>query len=351
MKSQKADLNLKQNIVNIDQSAQLDEETDDIQNRLENLEFDLIRHSRIRNRLDRLFDFLKQSGTYNKDRSVFDLVPAFGNSLTRTGPAPATLSYPMGLAFDSDGTLLYVDQDNHHIYRITKTGKYLAKFGGWGNSPGFFRYPVSLQLDRQSNIYVVDMMNQRVQKFWPDGTFVLEFGNNAKEDDQLGIVFSSSIDDDDNLWIADTSHQRIQVYGPDGNLIHSVSPKNLNQPVGICCLKNGEYLIADRSNDLIKRYNSNGTLLANLKRAGTGFGDLYIMRFSPYGIFASDHWSSRILHLDPALNIQGIYGNPGRRTGQFNRIGWMDVYKDLLAVADMRNHRIQIFDIKKTFSS
>ena len=99
-------------------------------------------------------------------------------------------------------------------------------------------------------------------------------------------------------------------------------------------------------------FDRNGVLLASLERDGTGFGDLYIMAFSPtYGIFASDHWSSLILHLDPALNIQGIYGNSGRRTGQFNRIGWMDVYKDLLAVADMRNHRIQIFDIKKTFSS
>jgi len=75
------------------------------------------------------------------------------------------------------------------------------------------------------------------------------------------------------------------------------------------------------------------------------------MAFSPtYGIFASDHWSSRILHLDPALNIQGIYGNSGKRVGQFNRVGWMDIYNDLLAVADMTNHRIQIFDIKKTLS-
>ena len=71
---------------------------------------------------------------------------------------------------------------------------------------------------------------------------------------------------------------------------------------------------------------------------------------STYGIFASDHWSSRILHLDPALNIQGIYGSSGRRVGQFNRVGWMDIYNDLLAVADMINHRIQIFDIKKTLS-
>ena len=138
----------------------------------------------------------------------------------------------------------------------------------------------------------------------------------------------------------------------NGSLIDSISPLNLDQPVGICCLENGEYLIADRSPDLIKRYNANGTLLASLKRDETGFSDLYIITFSPkYGIFASDHWSSRILHLDPALNVQGIYGNSGRRLGQFNRMGWMSVKSDLLAIADRTNHRIQTFDIKKTLSS
>jgi len=350
LRNQQLNLNLKENIGNVDHSVQLDEETDEIQNRLESLEFDLIRHSRTRNRLGHLFDFLKQTGTFNKDRSVFDLVPV-GPSLTCAGPDPGTLTQPMGLAFDPEGNLVCVDQENHHVYRVTQTGVFLGRFGGWGNSPGNFRYPASVQVDQQGNAYVVDLNNQRVQKFSPNGKFLLEFGNHQKEDERLGMVSSSSIDNDDNLWIADTSHQRIQVYGQDGDLIRSVSPAGLDQPIGICCLKNGEYLVADRSNDLIKRYSSNGALLSSLKREGTGFGDLYIMTFSPtYGIFASDHWSSRILHLDPALNIQGIYGNSGRRVGQFNRVGWMDVYKGLLAVADMANHRIQIFNIKKTFS-
>jgi len=152
--------------------------------------------------------------------------------------------------------------------------------------------------------------------------------------------------------VADTSHHRIQVYDPNGKLTNSVAPKDLKHPIGICCLENAEYLVADQSDDLIKRYDSRGNLLANLKRKETGFGDLYITTFShAYGIFASDHWSSRIIHLDSSLNIQGIYGNSGRRVGQFNRVGWMDTRNDLLAVADMCNNRIQFFDIKKTLSS
>jgi len=350
LKNQQLNLNLKQKIENVDRSVQLDEELDEIQNKLGNLEFDLIRHSRIRNRLDHLFDFLKQTGIFNKNRSVFDLVPV-GPSLTRGGPAIGALTKPMGLTFDSEGNLVCVDQENHHVYLVTQTGIFITRFGGWGNGPGNFQYPVSVQVDGQGNIYVVDLNNQRVQKFSSNGKFLLEFGNHEKENERLGAVFSSSVDNDDNLWVADTSHQRIQVYRKDGSLIRSVRPKGLDQPIGICCLESGEYLVADKSNDLIKRYNSEGALLANLKREGAGFGDLYIMTFSPtYGIFASDHWSNRILHLDPALNIQGIYGGSGRRVGQFNRVGWMDVYKDLLAVADMTNHRIQIFNIKKTLS-
>jgi sugar lactone lactonase YvrE len=268
------------------------------------------------------------------------------------GQAIGTLAQPMGLAFDSSGNIFYVDQENHHVSRISQSGICLARFGGWGNGPGRFQYPVSLQLDRQDNVYVVDMNNQRIQKFLPDGEFLLAFGDCEEKEQRLGMVFSSSIDNEDNLWVADTPHHRIQVYNPNGKLINSVAPKDLKHPVGICCLENAEYLVADQSDDLIKRYDAGGNLLASLKRKETGFGDLYITTFShTYGIFASDHWSSRILHLDSSLNIQGIYGNSGKRTGQFNRVGWMDTRNDLLAVADMCNNRIQFFDIKKTLSS
>jgi sugar lactone lactonase YvrE len=196
------------------------------------------------------------------------------------------------------------------------------------------------------------MNNHRVQKFSPDGGLILAFGDCEEEGQRLGNVFSASIDNEDNLWVADTAHHRIQVYGPNGKLINSITPKDLKHPIGICYLKNGEYLVADQSEDLIKRYDLHGNLLSNIKRNEVAFGDLYIMTFShTHGIFASDHWSSRILHLDSSLNVQGVYGSSGRRVGQFNRIGWMDTYNDLLAVADMCNNRIQFFDIKKTLSS
>ncbi len=351
LKKQQSDLQLEQNANNVDQCLKLDEEIDITQKNLEFLKFNLIRQSRICNRLNGLFDFLRQKGLSEKERSVFELAPAHMHSITPMNPDIGTLTHPMGLAFDTTGSLFYVDQENHHVLRISQSGECLSKFGGWGNGPGKFQYPVSLQIDRQDNIYVVDMNNQRIQKFSPNGDFVLTFGDCKEEKQRLGVVFSSSIDNEDNLWVADTSHHRIQIYDSNGSLINSVAPKDLKHPVGICCLENGEYLVADQSEDLMKSYDSSGNLLARLNRKDIDFGDLYVSTFNQtYGIFASDHWSSRIIHLDPSLNVQGIYGNSGRRTGQFNRIGWMDTLDDLLAVADMCNNRIQIFDIKKTLS-
>ena len=344
LKNQQANLLLEQNIDNLDQSIKLDSEIDSIRNDLEDLKFNLIRHSRTCNRLARLFDFFRQTNVYKKERSIFELVPTLSHSLTPMGPAIGTLAQPMGLAFDTTGNLFYADQENHYVRRISQSGICLTLFGGWGNAPGRFQYPISLQLDRQDNVYIVDMNNQRVQKFSSDGELLLTFGDCGKEGQRLGIVFSSSIDNEDNLWIADTYHDRVQVYDPNGNLTNSLTPKDLKHPIGICCLKNGEYLVADQSESLVKRYDSHGNLLANLIRKDTGLEDLYIITFNhTYGIFASDHWSSRILHLDSSLNIQGIYGNSGRRTGQFNRVGWMDTHNDLLAVADMCNNRIQFF--------
>ena len=351
LKKQQSDLQLEQNADNIDLCLKLDEEMDIIQNNLEDLKFNLIRQSRTCNRLNVLFDFLRQKGLHEEERSFFELVPALTHSITPMGPTIGTPAQPMGLAFDNKGNLFYADQENHHVLGISQSGECLSKFGGWGNGPGKFQYPVSLQIDRQDNIYVVDMSNQRIQKFSPNGDFILSFGGCEEKKQRLGVVFSSSIDNKNNLWVADTSHHRIQIYDSNGNLTNSVAPKDLRHPVGICCLENAEYLVADQSEDLMKRYDSSGNLLARLNRKDIDFGDLYISTFNQtYGIFASDHWSSRIIHLDPSLNVQGIYGNSGKRTGQFNRIGWMDTLDDFLAVADMCNNRIQFFDLKKTLS-
>ncbi|KMP12247.1 hypothetical protein UZ36_01425 [Candidatus Nitromaritima sp. SCGC AAA799-C22] len=349
--SQQTLLNLGENIETIDRSIQLGEELADAHMKLENLEFNLMLHARTRNRLSRLFDFLRDTGAYDKTASFAPLAPAFGHTLTRTGPQIGTLAQPMGLAFDPEGHLFMVDEENHHVCRITQHGVCLARFGGWGNGPGTFRYPVSAQVDRQGNVYVVDLNNQRVQKFSPDGTFLAAFGDRGDPEQRLGPIFSSSIDSEDKLWIADTTHQRLQVYGPEGQLAKSITPETIDQPVGLCCLENGEYLVADRSDHLLKRFNAEGKLTGGLKREGTGFDDLYIISFDPtHGIFASDHWSSRILHLDTGLNVLGVYGGTGKRMGEFNKVGWMSVHKNLLAVADMGNFRIQIFDLKKTLA-
>ncbi|MCH8156575.1 MAG: hypothetical protein IID18_02290, partial [Nitrospinae bacterium] len=110
---QQESLNLGQNIEAIDRSVQLAEEIAEVQIEQENLEFNLLRHARICNRLNRLFGFFKETGAYEKAAPASILVPAFGHAITRTGPAMGTPTQPMGLAFDPEGNLFLVDQENH----------------------------------------------------------------------------------------------------------------------------------------------------------------------------------------------------------------------------------------------
>ena len=109
LKKQQSDLQLEQNADNVDQCLKLDEEMDMTQKNLEFLKFNLIRQSRICNRLNGLFDFLRQKGLSEKERSIFVLAPAHIHSITPMNPGIGTLAQPMGLAFDTTGNLFYVD--------------------------------------------------------------------------------------------------------------------------------------------------------------------------------------------------------------------------------------------------
>lgn len=60
-------------------------------------------------------------------------------------------------AADGLGNLFVLNGDDYYIYKFTREGKYVNKFGGVGDGPGQFKtWAHTMALDNQSRIYVAD---------------------------------------------------------------------------------------------------------------------------------------------------------------------------------------------------
>ena len=122
----------------------------------------------------------------------------------------------------------------------------------------------------------------------------------------------------------------------------------LCRPWGCCCDKEGHIIVADRSNNRIQIFNSDGSFHHAFGSPGTRSGQFD----RPAGV-AADHVGRIIVadkdnHRIQVFTFDGTFlfkfGEKGSKNGQFN-YPWDVAVNDegWIVVSDTRNHRIQVF--------
>jgi tripartite motif-containing protein 2/3/tripartite motif-containing protein 71 len=76
-----------------------------------------------------------------------------------------TLNNPCGIAIDSAGSIYVSERDGNCISIFDKCGKLVTSFGTGGAQPGQFNKPNLIHIDRYDNLYVADTGNGRLQIF------------------------------------------------------------------------------------------------------------------------------------------------------------------------------------------
>ncbi|NBU45625.1 MAG: hypothetical protein EBS37_16385, partial [Betaproteobacteria bacterium] len=146
-------------------------------------------------------------------------------STNATGTS-ATFSSPFGMVRDSQGNLFVSDAGNHGIRKITPLGV-VTTFAGTLGTAGYadgtgtaakFNAPAQLAIDASDNIYVADQMNHRIRKI-----------------DKFGVVTT----------IAGTG----TLGGTDG----AVASATFNQPTGIAITPTGVIYVADKFGHIIRK--------------------------------------------------------------------------------------------------
>jgi len=200
----------------------------------------------------------------------------------------ALLNFPSAAVVDHTGALFIADTFNHRIRRVdpqtgiieTVAGTGQTKWNGDGG-PGTsatLNEPVALVVDGKK-LYIADQSNNRIRMLDLDThiiTTVAGTGDSGYNGDGMpatdaGLAGPSglALDAEGNLYIADTFNGRIRMVAKDTGIISTVVGEEsefryergvnerataLSRPYGIALLSEGQILITDSDNHLLRKW-------------------------------------------------------------------------------------------------
>jgi NHL repeat len=215
----------------------------------------------------------------------------------------ATLTEPVGVAVDEQGTVYIADPDSARVRKVNPGGT-ITTFAG--NGRGFLPLgdggpatsaqlndPVGVAVDRKGNVYIADDGNNRVRRVSPGGTITTIAGNGTCDSSgkrlgdggpatsaQLCGPAGIAVDEQGNVYIADgILNMRVRKVNPGGTITTfagngkcsdpggGARTAELCDPVGVAVDGNGNVYIADNGDNRVRKVSPRGTMTAF---AGTG---------------------------------------------------------------------------------
>jgi uncharacterized protein (TIGR03437 family) len=226
--------------------------------------------------------------------------------VTVDGPAlSAQLTYPVGIAVDGNGAVIYTERDDTRLRRVSTTG-------GISTLPveGLVR-PMGLRFDAAGNLYIADTGANVIRRMTPTGIVTTVAGNGAAGFSGDGGPATAAslngpegmaLDRAGNLYIADTFNHRVRVVAADGTIstfagtgfpgsLGDGGPAGAAQmilPTDVAVDAVGAVYIADLGNSLIRKV-SGGTISTAVGNSGglpprDGLGATAVRLGGPTGI-------------------------------------------------------------------
>lgn len=205
-----------------------------------------------------------------------------------TNPTALTLdrrSYPTGFCCAAR-EIYVVDTGNHTIRQMLRIadaeGVYkpvqITTFAGVTRASGsadgpraeaLFKSPRGAAFGPDHSLYVADTGNHTIRRIWPTGmvtTIAGRAGEAGSEDGLLNMPTGIDVDNAGNVYFADTGNSAIRRIRPDGVLetVAGVagqggyadgegSVARFNGPVGLQIAPDGSLIVADTSNQVIRK--------------------------------------------------------------------------------------------------
>jgi sugar lactone lactonase YvrE len=231
---------------------------------------------------------------------------------------------PNGIALAPDGSIYVMALANHRVVRLSPEGERVSTFGKLGDGPSDIYEGWGTALDAAGNIYLCHI--------WRD------------EEDSVG-------------------RESIKVFSSSGRLVREIVTPGEDGAEGCYSVRvdaEGRIFAVYNNTNHLGVFDPQGRLLATLWGAtGTGPGEFIGLRDVAFDtqrglLYASDAGNSRIQQFDLSVTAEGdisavhrrSFGSYGRALGELAYPQYLavDEASGRLAVGDMANQRIQVFD-------
>lgn len=134
---------------------------------------------------------------------------------------------PHGLKVDKENNIWVTDVGLNQVFKFNHDGKLLMKLGEAkvaGNDSLHFNKPTDIAIANDRSFYVSDgYRNSRVVKFSATGKYLFEWGKKGSKEGEFNIPHGIALDSLSNVYVADRENNRIQVFDSNGKFIRQFS--------------------------------------------------------------------------------------------------------------------------------
>ena len=299
-------------------------------------------------------------------------------------PEDFLLGMPTGLGKDSDNNIVVFHragrpwqfpppenkiEKNTILTLDNDTGEILKS---WGSD--LFLMPHGLEVDQENNIWVTDVGLQQILKFNSDGELLMTLGEAnvlGNDSSHFALPTDVAVAPDGSFYVSDGyGNSRVVKFSKDGSFLFEWSKNGpdyklnignkqgeFDIPHGIDLDKNGNVYVADRENNRIQKFDSEGNFISVWQNKLTD--QLFSLAIDPKNehLFGVDFKSvndtipkgSDIFRLDLDLNKQLQFGRSGNYTGPM--ANYHDIvidYEGNIYVGDILGNKVQKFRLKRS---
>lgn len=251
---------------------------------------------------------IKENTISKIDSKTGEILKSWGNNL---------FIMPHGLEVDNQNNIWITDCGLHQVFKFDSSGNLLMTLGEAkvsGNDTEHFNLPTDVAVSADGSFYVSDGYgNSRVIKFSKDGTYLFEWGKFGNKQGEFNIPHGIDLDDHGNVYVADRENNRIQKFDSNGNFITLWQNKVTDQLYSVTIDNQNDHLFA------IDYMTVNDTIVKG----------------------------SDIFRFDLDMNLQNQFGRTGFYDGPVSR--YHDIQIDdegSIYVGDILENRIQKFRLK-----
>jgi tripartite motif-containing protein 71 len=186
--------------------------------------------------------------------------------------------------------------------------------------------PSDFVVDAWGNIYVSTQADTSIKKFDSEGNFVTSWGPHGTEEGELSFSAGISVDADGNVYVADFGNTRVQVFDSDGNFLRLWATEPPAGPASVTVDAEGFVTIDNFSAHAhyIQRFDNEGNLVNQWGTSGSGEGQFVsagqsgpedITVDQEGNIYVADRLNNRIQKFDSEGNFLAAFGGEPDRDG------------------------------------